>query len=76
VAIYTISGDYLTGNDIGGQTLNLGLSENSVGISGQHTLYSEDIYNEAMDLKDQIIAGTLVPPSDLTEYNEFTDTLE
>ncbi len=76
VAIYTISGDYLTGNDIGGQTLNLGLSENSVGVSGQHTLYSEDIYNEALDLKDQIIAGTLVPPSDLTEYKEFTDALE
>lgn len=76
VAMYTISGDYLSGNNIGGQTLNLGLSENSVGISGQHTLYSEDIYNEAMDLKDQITAGTLVPPSDLSEYKDFIDNLE
>ncbi len=76
VAIFTISGDYLSGKDIGGQTINLGLAENSVGISGQHTLYSEDIYNEAMELREQIIDGTLIPPSDLTEYKEFTDNLE
>lgn len=76
VAIFTISGDYLSGKDIGGQTINLGLAENSVGISGQHTLYSEDIYNEAMKLREQIIDGTLIPPSDLTEYKEFTDNLE
>lgn len=75
VAMFTISGEYLSGNDIGGQTFNLGLAENSVGISGQHTLYPEEIYNEAMDLKDQIIAGTLVPPSNLGEYKEFVDRI-
>ncbi len=73
VAIYTVSGDYILGIDIGGKTVSLGLSDNSMGISGQHSLYSDEIYNTAMALKDDIIAGNIVPPSNGPEYGKFVE---
>ena len=73
VAIYTVSGDYILGIDIGGKTVSLGLSDNSMGISGQHTLYSDEIYNTVMALQDDIIAGNIVPPSNGPEYGKFVE---
>ena len=73
VAIYTVSGDYILGIDIGGKTVSLGLADNSMGISGQHQLYSDEIYDTVMTLKDDIIAGNIVPPSNGPEYGKFVE---
>lgn len=73
VAIYTVSGDYILGIDIGGKTVSLGLSDNSMGISGQHTLYSDEIYDTVMTLQNDIIAGNIVPPSNGPEYGKFVE---
>lgn len=71
VAIFTTTGDYLTGNDIGGSEINLGLKENAMGISGVHNLYPDELYDEAMNLAGEIIAGSIVPPSTEDEYIAF-----
>ena len=73
VAIYTISGDYISGVNIGGKTISLGLADNAMGISGQHALYSDEIYDTVMALKDDIIAGNIVPPTNGPEFGKFVE---
>ncbi|MCR5595778.1 MAG: BMP family ABC transporter substrate-binding protein [Lachnospiraceae bacterium] len=71
VALYSLSGQFISGENIGGQTVSLGLAENAVGISSQHSLYSDEIYNKMLVLKDEIIAGTIVPPTDEESFTAF-----
>ena len=71
VALYTTSGDFLSGKDIGGQTISLGLAEGAVGVSSQHSLYSDEIYETMLTLKDDIVNGKLVPPANEDDYETF-----
>ncbi len=56
-----------------GQTIELGLAENAVGITEDYTLYSQEIYDKVLDLQVQIVAGELTPPSTEEEYNAFCE---
>ena len=56
-----------------GQTIELGLAENAVGITEDHTLYSQEIYDKGLDLQVQIVAGELTPPATEEEYNAFCE---
>ncbi len=75
VAILRVSEDYLQGRPIGGRTLSFGMTEGAVGIPENHENYSDEIYDEAIALCDEIKAGKLVPPANEEEYQAFVDGL-
>ncbi len=70
-AVYQVSRDYLDGEAIGGRTVGLGLAENAVGLSEDHSLYPDEVYDRMLALRDEIAAGSLVPPSSRAEYENF-----
>ena len=72
-AVYRVSCDFINGEDIGGKTVELGLAEDAVGLSEDHTLYSDEIYDKMLVLKDEIAAGKLVPPASGEEYDKFAE---
>ncbi len=71
VALYTTSGDFLSGKNIGGQTISLGLADGAVGISSQHSLYPDEVYEAALALKDDIVNGKINPPASEEDYDKF-----
>ena len=75
IAIKKVSGDILSESYIGGSNISLGLTEDAVGFSENHSLYSDDIYNKALSLENEIKSGTLLPPSDANALKTFTEGL-
>ena len=75
VAILRVSEDYEQGRLIGGKTLSFGMAEGAVGIPENHENYSDEIYDEAIALCDEIKAGTLIPPANEEEYTAFVGGL-
>ena len=63
VSVKQVSEGLLKDDIVPGQTITLGLSENAVGISEDHSLYSQEIYDNMLELQMQIIAGDLTVPS-------------
>ena len=63
IAIPTVSKSYLEGDVIGGRTISMGMTEDAVGLSEDHHLYSDEIYSRVNELKDMIIAGDIEIPS-------------
>ncbi len=59
MAVFDISGEYLSGGSIGGKTISLGIAENAAGISDNHDLYSESLYEEVLSLSEKITSGEL-----------------
>ncbi|MBR1771568.1 MAG: BMP family ABC transporter substrate-binding protein [Lachnospiraceae bacterium] len=74
-AIYRVSKNAFAGESIGGKTLSLGLEEGAVGVSEEHALYGDEIYEQVLQLQDEMIAGRMIPPSNQTEYETFLDSL-
>ena len=74
-AILRVSQDYEQGRAIGGKTLSFGMAEGAVGIPENHENYSDEIYDAAIGLCDEIKAGKLVPPANEEEYKTFVDGL-
>ncbi|MCR5178645.1 MAG: BMP family ABC transporter substrate-binding protein [Lachnospiraceae bacterium] len=72
-AVYRVSCDFISGEDIGGKTVELGLAEDAVGLSEDHSLYSDEIYDKMLSLKDEIAEGKLVPPASGEEYDSFAE---
>ena len=70
-AVYQVSRDYLEGNPIGGRTIELGLAEDAVGQSEEHSLYSDEIYTRMLVLRDRIVSGELDPPAGKPAYEQF-----
>ncbi len=70
-----LSESYMAGEKIGGQNVSYGLADGAVGIPREHPNYSDDIYNAAIEVGNQISGGTIVPPSTEDEYKAFIKAL-
>ena len=69
-AVNDISKLLLTGDE-DEQVISLGIAENAEGISEDHSLYSDEIYDSVKELEDQIRGGELDVPADEEEYLTF-----
>ncbi|MBO4336756.1 MAG: BMP family ABC transporter substrate-binding protein [Lachnospiraceae bacterium] len=59
VAISNITVQRSMGDNIGGKSIQYGLAEQGVGIPVNHPLYSDELYDEVMDLQNRIISGDI-----------------
>ena len=75
VAVVDVSNQILSGELEGGSNVSLGLTEDCVGIPEDCSLYGEDIYNEALDVEEQIKNGDIVPPANEADYDSFVASL-
>ena len=71
VAVKAVSKLHILGKEIGGKTLVFGLSDDAVGIPPEHPNYSDEIYEEALEIGEKIKAGILNPPGNKTEMEDF-----
>ncbi len=71
MAVKQLSEQFVAGKAIGGQNVSLGLSEDAVGISENHSLYPDELYDETMELAEQIKDGTLTVPENEEELSAF-----
>lgn len=71
MAVFQVSREYLDGGEIGGKTISFGLAEGAVGVSEGHALYSDQIYEQMLELQQEIIDEKLDPPSNRAEYDAF-----
>ena len=69
--VIKLSESYMAGESIGGKNVSYGLSEDAVGIPEEHPNYSDEIYNAAMKIKDEIKNGSITPPGTEGEYNTY-----
>lgn len=76
VAVEEVSKKYMAGQKIGGQTLEFGLTEGAVGIPEEHKNYSDEIYNAALKIADDIKAGTIKVPATEADYNTYVESLK
>ena len=74
-AVDIISKDFINGTNIGGKTLTFGLKENCVGIPDSNPNMDPRIYEDTMKLKQKIVDGYILPPSNRQEYDEYKLTL-
>ena len=75
VAVKQVSEGLLRGNISYGGVISLGLMEDAVGISEEHPLYPDAVYDEMLRLKEEIIAGTLTVPADREAYEAFLEAM-
>ena len=73
VAVVDISKRLLAGEEI--EDVSLGAAEDCVGIPENHDLMAEDVYNEALEIEDQIKNGKLVPPGTEDDLNTYVASL-
>ena len=71
-----LSRAYMNGEKIGGQNVSYGLAEGAVGIPKEHPNFSDEIYNQAMEIGKQISDGKIKPPSTEDEYNAYVAGLD
>lgn len=74
-AVIEISLECANGESIGGQNVELGSSDDAVGLSEHHDLMDDDVYEAAIGLIDQFASGEIVAPTNEDEYNEYVATL-
>ena len=74
-AVETVSKEAADGKEIGGQNIELGMSDGAVGISEHHDLMSDDTYKAATDLADQIKAGKITPPGTEKDFDAYVKSL-
>ena len=76
VAVDIVSRQYILGRKIGGKNLSFGLTENAVGIPEHHENYSDEIYNAAIAIGEQIKKGEIDPPGSKAAFLKFMETLK
>ena len=76
VAVDEVSRRLIVGQEIGGQNLYFGLAENAVGIPENHENYSDEIYEQALEVGELIRDGKIVPPASMEELKEYLKTLK
>lgn len=74
VAVEDLSIRFASGETLP-KDVEYGLAENAVGISEDHHLYSDDVYNAALKVGDEIKAGNITPPATEEDYNTYVDSL-
>ncbi len=75
-AVFQVSRSFLNGDLSGGSTISLGLSDDAVGISEEHGLYPDEIYEEMLTLKTKIARGELLPPDSEETYGFFLEGIQ
>ena len=76
VAVDEVSRRMIIGQEIGGQNLSFGLAEDAVGIPENHENYSDEIYEQALEVGEQIKAGKIKPPASMKELKQYLETLK
>ena len=76
VAVDEVSRRLIVGQEIGGQNLYFGLAENAVGIPEDPESYSDEIYEQALEVGELIRDGKIVPPASMEELKEYLKTLK
>lgn len=73
-ALQTVTEQWMRGETIGGKTEEFGVKEGGVGISSNHSLISDDVYNKTMQLSQKIADGELdIPYNEQTYENYLTN---
>lgn len=75
VAVEDVSKRYIAGQEIGGRTMSYGMTEGAVGIPEDHPNFSDEIYDQAMEVEDLIRSGDIVAPGTEDDYNAFVASL-
>ena len=76
VAVDLVSRQHIAGRKIGGQNMGFGLIDDAVGIPEHHENYSDEIYEAAIEIGEQIKRGTIVPPATAAELKAYKETLK
>ena len=76
VAVDLVSRQHIAGRKIGGQNMGFGLIDDAVGIPEHHENYSDEIYNAAIEIGEQIKRGAIVPPANKQEFEAYKETLK
>ena len=75
-AINMVTTKFIEDEDsIRGKNFDYGLKERVIGISKTTTNMSKDTYKEAMNLRDQIVGGTISVPYDEATFNQYQEKL-
>lgn len=74
VAVEDLSKKFASGEKLA-EDVNYGLKENAVGISKDHHLYSDEVYQAALDIGDQIKDGKITPPANEKEFKAYQESL-
>ena len=61
----------MNGEQIGGQTLTFGLSEDCVGIPEEHKNMPEGVYEATMEIAEKIKSGEIQVPASAAEYEQY-----
>ncbi len=76
VAVDLVSRQHIAGRDIGGQNMGFGLTDDAVGIPEHHENFSDEIYDAAIEIGEQIKRGAIVPPANAGEFAAYKETLK
>ncbi|MBO4337576.1 MAG: BMP family ABC transporter substrate-binding protein [Lachnospiraceae bacterium] len=71
VAVINVTRSFINGEQIGGRTFSLGLTEGAVGIPVDHHNYRDEIYDAVLRLEDDIKSGKIIPPDSERAMNAF-----
>ncbi len=74
VAVKDLSLQFASGTALD-KDVEYGLSEGAVGISEDHHLYSDEIYEAALEVGEKIKNGEITPPATEEDYNTYVGTL-
>ena len=76
VAVDLVSRQHIAGRNIGGQNMGFGLIDDAVGIPEHHENDSDEIYQAAIEIGEQIKRGAIVPPATPKELKAYKETLK
>lgn len=74
-AVKLVSEDVMNGKSVGGQVLEYGLTENSVGIPTENPNMAPEVYDATMAVQQKIIDGVISVPDSATTFEEFQKSL-
>ena len=76
IAVDLVSRQHIAGRKIGGKNMGFGLADDAVGLPVHHENYSDEIYNAAIEIGEQIKRGTIVPPATADELKAYKESLK
>lgn len=75
MAVELVCQEKMDGQDIGGQTLRFGLSDDAVGIPTENKNMDPEVYEKAMEVRQKIISGEIKVPATEEAYNAYAASL-
>ena len=74
-AVELVCQEKMDGQDIGGQTLSFGLSDDAVGIPTENKNMDPEVYEKAMEVRQKIISCEIKVPATEEAYNAYAASL-